>query len=228
MRVGITGHRPKGLPGGYDIRHESNVKIRRWLVRRLQESHADEACSGMALGVDQYFVAACLICDIPFDAFLPCRGQSRTWPPESQKLYKLLCQRARSIRYTVNGPYPGPGCMVQRNQEMVDWLAEQPGSLLLAVWNGIRSGGTWDCMQRAFQADSELHVVRYDTVVETTRRYARGWIAAVPDSRHELEEQGAILGPYDNTAGHFVQCAVDEAAMLAVESSAGRFVWGLT
>ena len=117
--------------------------------------------------------------------------------------------------------------MVQRNQDMVDWLAEQPGSVLLAVWNGIRSGGTWDCIQRAFQADSELRVIRYDTVEEVTRRYLRGWIAAEPEDRFELEGAGAILGPYDNSASHFVQCAVDESALRSLESVGGRFEWGL-
>lgn len=228
MRVGTTGHRPKSLPGGYDIRHEKNLAIRRWLVWRLQELNADEACSGMALGVDQYFVAACLVCAVPFHAFLPCRGQDRTWPEASRNLYRLLCQRAESIRYTVDGSYPGAGCMVQRNQDMVDWLAELPGSVLLAVWDGMRKGGTWDCIQRAFRADSDLRVIRFDPMTEQTSRYARGWIAAAADDRKELEARGAILGPYDNAAGHFVQCAVDEQALEQLDSEWGRFAWGLT
>jgi len=228
MRVGVTGHRPKGLPGGYDIRHASNVAVRRWLVHRLQELRPDEACSGMALGVDQFFVAACLICDVPFDAFLPCFGQEQRWPEASQGLYRLLLQRARSYRFTVAAPYPGQGCMLQRNQDMVDWLAELPGSVLLAVWDGIRQGGTWDCIQRAFRADSELNVVRFDPKTAQTFRYKRGWVRAEAGDRRDLESLGAIIGPYDNTAGHFVQCAVDEASLAVFEGKhKGRFEWGV-
>lgn len=161
MRMGVTGHRPKRLPGGYDIQHESNLAIRRWLVWKLQELKPDEGCTGMALGVDQFFAAACLIAGVPFEAFLPCREQESRWPKKSREAYKAILAYTKGVSYTHPGPYPGQWCMLQRNQDMVDWLTGQFG-VLLAVWDGVDRGGTWDCVHRARQA--ELKIIRFNPV----------------------------------------------------------------
>lgn len=158
QRVGVTGHRPKDLPGGYDLAHSSNLAIGEWLLGKLEELNPEEACTGMALGVDQIFAQACIIAGIPFHAYVPCHGQEIQWPFSSRRLYQELIEKAASIRYTHEGPYPGPWCMTARNQDMVDWLTGIP-SVLLAVWSG-KNGGTSNCVMKAREAG--LEIIRYN------------------------------------------------------------------
>lgn len=149
-RIGVTGHRPKDLPGKYDWDHPNNQSIRAWMEDRLSYYQIAEleACTGMALGVDQFFAACCYKMKIPYHSFLPCQGQQSRWPVNSQKLYNYLLGRAASERYTHEGPYNGPRCMLDRNQAMVDWL-DAKGGILLAVSTGRETGGTADCLRRA-------------------------------------------------------------------------------
>jgi hypothetical protein len=194
MRIGVTGHRPKDLPGGYNWDHPDNVAIILWLKSKLVElgsskAPAEEAlmqdqfashlraCTGMALGVDQFFAQACIEEGVPFTAFIPCHGQESRWPASSKLTYEeLLADRhCLRTRYTHDGPYPGPWCMVQRNQDMVDWLVEEssPGGVLLAVWSGKRKGGTFDCVVRGqkkrYGLERVLRVIQFNPVTREER-----------------------------------------------------------
>jgi uncharacterized phage-like protein YoqJ len=149
-RIGITGHRPASLPGGYNWDHPNNESIRSWITKRLRyyQEPTLEGCSGMALGVDQFFAACCYQLKIQFHSFLPCRGQESRWPDKSKRLYKYLLDKAVNRVYVHDGPYNGPGCMLDRNQAMVDWL-DKEGGILLVVSDGSETGGTADCLRRA-------------------------------------------------------------------------------
>jgi len=163
LRVIVTGHRPTRLPGGYDWDDERNIAIRDWMEERLKHYQKQGdliAGTGMALGVDQFFAARCYHNHVPFIAFLPCHDQDKRWPAESRDLHRRLLSHAREERYTCDAPWPGPWCMTQRNQDMVDWASETPGGVLLSVWDEVEKGGTWDCIKRARSA--ELTVEFFD------------------------------------------------------------------
>ncbi|RLE38184.1 hypothetical protein DRJ17_04685 [Candidatus Woesearchaeota archaeon] len=157
MRIGVTGHRPRALPGGYNLDHPANKAILRWLTERLHELKPSVGCTGMALGVDQLFCLACVETQVPYVAFVPCAGQDRVWPPKSQALYKRLLEAAHEVRMVSSKPY-FRGCMEKRNAAMKDWLLEEEGSVLLAVYAGL-PGGT----RRMIEAcKSKLEIIVLD------------------------------------------------------------------
>lgn len=162
MRIGITGHRPNKLPCEYDWNHKYAKNLRAKLrekIRSLKEGNDLIACTGMALGSDLFFAAVCFWEKVPFIGFCPCWGQENKWPRESQDRYLGLLKEAKEIRYVHNGPYPGPQCMLERNQAMIDWLKEEKDSILLAVWNGDQKGGTFDALRRAANAKIKTIVI---------------------------------------------------------------------
>jgi len=149
MRVVITGHRPKSLPGGYDWTHPANRAIAKWMREYLQEvlnretNSALLAATGMALGVDQMFAVVCKDLDIPYVAFTPCADQDKMWPDSSKKLYKEILSRAQRVIEVNPGPYH-PQCMQDRNEAMRGWaMGDESGDspVLMAVL-GKPSGGT--------------------------------------------------------------------------------------
>jgi uncharacterized phage-like protein YoqJ len=148
MRVGITGHRPQGLPR--DLMQLAKISL--WMVNKLLDVGVDEACTGMAIGTDQRFARVCLSLGVPFNAFLPCIDQENKWCSVDKREYECLLKYATSIRYTYKRPYPGPHCMTERNQDMVNWLAEEDFSILLAVSSG-KPSGTSNCINKAKKAD---------------------------------------------------------------------------
>lgn len=156
-RLGITGHRK--LPWGYS----SVCPQWRALVRRLREIIRDcrpeECCTGMALGADQAFVEACRAESVPYVAFVPCAGQERLWPIAARAQYRVLLQHAGAVRLTSDGEYT-PGAMQKRNQAMIDWLCEAPGSSIIAAWDGRTTGGTFDMVCRAMER--ELAIIQVD------------------------------------------------------------------
>ena len=162
MRIGVTGHRPNKLPGGYDLGSPANSLLRLWLVERLLE--CQKACAstgsldsppehltaitGMAIGADQIFAVACIEVGVPFIAAVPCRGQETRWPESSRRFYNGLLEKAAEVKFVHDGPYTAT-CMLDRNTYMVQWLASASNKALLAVWDGVESGGTWDTVRKA-------------------------------------------------------------------------------
>ena len=145
MRIVITGHRPNKLLGKYNWVHPSNVKIIQWITKQLHIIHRDcdglpEACTGMALGIDQMFAYVCHSLGFNYTTFIPCKNQEKVWPQASQDFYHKTLKNAYRIVYVHNGPYYS-GCMQKRNIAMRDWALEDKDNVLLAVWNGS-SGGT--------------------------------------------------------------------------------------
>jgi uncharacterized phage-like protein YoqJ len=140
MRVAVTGHRPNKLGGDYTGEGTMAQKVRQWLRRQLEIRKPDEAVTGMALGVDQWFAEEALRLDIDVYACIPCDGQERLWPTPSQDRYHLLLNHPK-VR--TNVVHPGPYAawkMQKRNQYMVDY-----SHILLAVWDGTH-GGTGNCV----------------------------------------------------------------------------------
>lgn len=159
-RIGITGHRPGKLPCGYNWDDPAARTIRAWMRDHLRKIEGEvKACTGMALGADLFFAAVCYWEKVPYIAFCPCWGQENKWPKESQDRYMSLLRQAEEIVYVHNSPYPGPQCMLQRNQAMIDWLGKAEKSLLLAIWNGDQKGGTADAIRRAKKVGLDIVVL---------------------------------------------------------------------
>lgn len=146
-----TGHRPKGFPWAYQaniIKTETYLRLLEEKVRRAAEDGATLFLTGMAQGVDMDF-AECVIklrdrCHLPvaLKAVIPCRNQTEFWSKEEvQRYVSILCRADDSV--VLSDEYT-PQCMLLRNRFMVD-----NSDLVIAVFNGIRRGGTWYTMRYA-------------------------------------------------------------------------------
>lgn len=193
MRVAVTGHRPGGLPGGYDLQSPENVKLRVKLRDLLVELKPDEVASGMALGTDTLFAGACLGLGLPLHAFVPCLKQESLWRALDQAIYHKLIELAAEVHQVSDRPYRSRTDMDRRNQAMVEWLAEQPGSVLVAVLGSFSEwGGTTDCIRRAATNETTLRLVTIDPAIYKVRRLSRGWVVGPRGAILKLYTAGAV------------------------------------
>jgi uncharacterized phage-like protein YoqJ len=146
MIVAFTGHRPQHL--SLPQREFAKTEISR-VLRRLQP---EAVISGMAPGVDIWAVEAALSLGIPFDAYVPFPGQESRWSPEVRKRYFELLGYARTKR--IVSPEFTRTAFQDRNVAMVDDC-----DVVIAVWNGKRSGGTYNCLKYARSVEKALLVI---------------------------------------------------------------------
>ena len=136
----FTGHRPKGLPWGYNENSQGCLKFKQYMKELLIQK-INEGCNyfivGMALGVDM-IVAEILLelkqeYDISIECAIPCLHQEIKWSVYQQKHYRNILNKCDKITY-VSKEYT-LSCMQKRNEYMVD-----NSDLVIAVWNGTPSG----------------------------------------------------------------------------------------
>ena len=150
MIVAFTGHRPDKL-GGY-APCAMHTWVRDRIRAKLELLKPTKAISGMALGVDQWAAWSCVFLKIPFVAAIPFSGQEKRWPSFTQQEYRNLLAHAEKVIMVC--PRYHDNAFQQRNEWMVDQL-QQPGDILLAVWDGS-SGGTANCVAYAQEQKKEI------------------------------------------------------------------------
>ncbi len=149
MRISVTGHRPNKLGGYSDEAFYKLVNLFYDFLSRNQE--VDTVISGMALGWDQAVVVASLSAKRKVIAAVPCLNQESKWPLHSRVRYKELISKCDEVVYVSNQPY-FPSCMQERNEWMVD-----NSELVVALYNGDLSGGTFNCIQYAKKQNKPIN-----------------------------------------------------------------------
>ena len=104
----------------------------------------------MALGVDMWFANVAHKLGIPFIAAIPFIGQEKAWPESSQRTYHTLLAKAHDKVIVCGGGY-APIKMQTRNEYMTNKC-----DILIAVYNGNLSGGTFNCVQYAKSINKEI------------------------------------------------------------------------
>lgn len=136
----FTGHRPKGLPWGYNEKAQSCLKFKQYmkklLIQKIKEGY-NYFIVGMALGIDM-IVAEILLelkskHDISIEGAIPCLNQEIKWSISQQEHYRNILSKCDKITY-ISKEYT-LSCMQKRNEYMVD-----NSYLVIAVWNGTPSG----------------------------------------------------------------------------------------
>lgn len=140
----VTGHRPQVLELPFDL----NKRQWDWMRKQLEyalvdELRVDKLLTGMALGVDQLAAEVASRNGIPFVAVIPFEGQESRWPRIAQERYRELLDIADEQIVVSPGGYAA-WKMLRRNEWMVDHSQQS-----IAVWNGDRKGGTYNCVQYA-------------------------------------------------------------------------------
>ena len=122
MKLAITGHRPARIRG-----HKREIE--NWIQNQVSELSPNICISGMAQGVDQMFANCAINNNIKLWCAYAFRGQESRYT-EKYDYY------ADKVIYT-SEDY-GNHCYFVRDRYMVDNC-----DCLLAVWDGIETGGTW-------------------------------------------------------------------------------------
>jgi uncharacterized phage-like protein YoqJ len=140
--VGITGHRPNKI-NCEKLPNPTYIKICQEIEKHLLELKPYKVISGMALGVDSWFVNISLKLNIPFIAAIPFKGQETVWKDKDKKIYNKFLEKAEDIVIVSSGGYSKEKMQV-RNEYIVDNC-----DVLIAVFNSELSGGTANCVKYA-------------------------------------------------------------------------------
>lgn len=148
----VTGHRK--LAGSYypnslwHVLYQSTLDI----LRRHREKYDGDTrlITGMALGFDMLCAQTALEVGFRVVPYVPFVGQDSRWPPDSVSLYNSILSAADPAVICSTGGYT-VGAMFKRNLMMMEQLGE--GDLLLSLWDGKKSGGTYGALR-------EAHLVR--------------------------------------------------------------------
>lgn len=148
MIVAGTGHRAHRLQG-------RDSQVQGAIFDLLNELKPTEVISGMADGFDMYLALAALELDIPLTAAVPFMGHgSRV----SQEVYDFIKSAAKQVVYTCEYEYKGAWQYLLRDQWMVDNC-----DLLLACWDGVEGGGTYNTIKYAESVGRETRHLKWLT-----------------------------------------------------------------
>ena len=156
MVLAFAGHRPEKLPWGTDESDPRCAALKTQMddaLFRAERAGFDTFLCGMARGCDFFFAEAVLKRKqrnpaLRLEAWLPCPSQPDRWPEEDRVRYERLLKECDAV-YMVEPVYTD-GCMLRRNQVMVDRCDE-----LLTVWDGSR-GGTASAIRYAWERGREV------------------------------------------------------------------------
>ena len=166
----FTGHRPKGLPFGYNERDSRCKKLKKALkkliLNKIQEENTTAFLSGMALGTDMFAAEIVLglkrkFSNITLTAVLPCRTQAARWNKEATARYELILAKCDKV-IILQDEYT-PSCMHKRNSYMVEH-----SDCVIAVWSGIE-GGTANTIHFATERHLPVTVLDPTTLMISCR-----------------------------------------------------------
>lgn len=143
--VAGTGQRPQHMRPME--REWGRAELGRVMGRLRAEMGMEYVVSGMALGFDQWFAIEAVKLGCELHAYLPfpAEDQSRKWNDADRAGYQSLLGLSTLIRHEADAFEFA--AYHRRNQAMVD-----SADLMVAMTNGKRSGGTWDCLGRIVRA----------------------------------------------------------------------------
>jgi len=153
-----TGHRPPKI-GGYQLPNPIYNYICQQTEKILIEQKPDQVLTGMAQGFDSWLAFIAIKLAIPFVAVIPFEGQEKKWPQASQTKYHKLMAKASDIAIVSSGNYSAEK-MQLRNQYLVDHCHK-----LIAVFDGEKQGGTYNCIQYAHQQKKELIIINPKSLI---------------------------------------------------------------
>lgn len=156
----FSGHRPQRLSWGFnesDARCAALIeKIKNRISQAADCGYTHFLCGG-AIGVDILCGESVLDFkklreDVTLEIVVPCAGQDRSWPYAARERYANLLECADSVR-VLKESYTQM-CMMERNRHMIS-----RSGLLIAVFDGVYSGGTWQTIKLAMQDKIEMELL---------------------------------------------------------------------
>ena len=161
LKICFTGHRPKGLPWGYDEEKECCILFKNVMFSIIEKAIINGYTyfiSGMALGVDMICAEIVLSLkkkykNVVLECAIPCLNKEKQWwPISAQERYKKILHKADIVHYVSKEEYSN-SCMNDRNKYMVE-----QSDVVIAVWNG-KPSGTGNTVKMAKQSGKKIRVV---------------------------------------------------------------------
>ena len=156
----FTGHRPKGLPWGYNELNENCIEFKKVIKNIIEKAIINGYTyfiTGMALGID--IICAELVLNLKekynnvvLECAIPCLNQEKKWTCVQQERYKKFLSNADIIHYVSNESYSNT-CMNERNKYMVEQC-----DVVIAVWNG-KPSGTRNTIEIAKSLGKKIRVI---------------------------------------------------------------------
>ena len=149
MKIALTGYRHERLGFDNNLNHPSWYSLIDWMKSKIQEYKATDVYSGMAEGCDMAFALAAIKIKqygypLKLHCVLPCKNYQ-----SSHSLYDYIKNRADEWVELSDEFYKG--CDNVRDQYMVDHC-----DVLLAIWDGNKSGGVWSTIRKAQKAGKTI------------------------------------------------------------------------
>ncbi len=161
----FTGHRK--LNGQYYNRHNPSTEwhtlknymntINTWMMKELQVNHF---ISGLAIGLDMVGAESVALVrafggpEVKLTGAMPFPSQASRWPQSTREHWDNVCSLCNEVVAVSPDPYH-PSKMQIRNEWMVD-----SSNYVIAVWNGIKKGGTWNCMAYAIKQGKPVLIIQ--------------------------------------------------------------------
>lgn len=155
----LTGHRPKGLPWGYNESKESCINFKKEVYKVFCgaiEYGLKNFMIGMAEGFDM--IGGEILIDLKKEyndlkviAVVPCLNQEVRWKEEQQKRYHALLNGCDDV-IVLQQSYTDD-CMNKRNKYMVDH-----SSVVIACYNG-KAGGTGNTIRFAKENGCKVRII---------------------------------------------------------------------
>jgi len=157
----FTGHRAiNGIKGGSS---EVAQALQAFLLNEVikpayEKKNVRNFFSGGAIGVDQIAAKAVIQLKAEYpDAKLiiarPFPSQDTVWPMNVRSEYYAILSWADSVIDVAKGEYTAAK-MQGRNIFMVN-----KAMYVVAVWNGVKKGGTWNCVDYAFNQGKKVCII---------------------------------------------------------------------
>ena len=146
MILGITGHR------SFDSDDQKS-----WIKLQISQYFdilkPEKIISGMAIGSDSIAIEVALERNIPYIAAIPFEGQEQKYNLTQKEAYYNYLDKADKTVVVCSGTY-ADWKYQKRNKYIVDNSDE-----MLAIFNKIPKGGTYNCVSYAFSNDKVIHYI---------------------------------------------------------------------
>ncbi len=157
----LTGHRPKGLPWGYN--EESNSckafkKVcKKVFINAIEKEDITYFLTGMAEGFDMIAIEILLELRCEYEhikiiAIIPCLNLEIRWKQSQQQRYKNLLNKCDEI-FILSKNYTRT-CMNDRNKYMIENSA-----FCIACYNGS-AGGTRNTIKLAKEKGIKIKIIK--------------------------------------------------------------------
>lgn len=137
MILSITGHRSEKLSDPL------------WVATEIAEAYKllmpSKVIQGCANGADLIAAREAFLMDLPFVSARPWAGHAPR-KIDAHSYAMMIKHSVEVVDVNDSENYPGAWAYNKRNEWMVD-RADQ----VLAVWNGDKKGGTWNCVNYALK-----------------------------------------------------------------------------